>query len=93
MIGRLVCGFCVGLNSAIVPQYINEVAPVKIKGTAGTIHQVAINVGIIISYLIPYGLPSSPQPGDDRVFFWNIVLGFPFLTVGYRILTMLVLYR
>lgn len=34
--GRLICGFCVGLNSTLVPLYITEVSPAPTKAVTGT---------------------------------------------------------
>lgn len=36
LIGRLVLGFCVGLNSTLVPIYLSEIAPGPIRGIIGT---------------------------------------------------------
>mmetsp|Transcript_19839 Transcript_19839/g.16991 ORF Transcript_19839/g.16991 Transcript_19839/m.16991 type:complete len:253 (+) Transcript_19839:145-903(+) len=91
--GRLICGFCVGLNSTLVPQYINEVAPIKVKGIAGTMVQVFLNIGILGSYLIANGLPDNFQPGDTPVFFWKVMFGFPFVTCGIRVLFLLVAFN
>lgn len=35
-VSRLICGFAVGTNSAIVPMYINEISPKEVKGMMGT---------------------------------------------------------
>lgn len=37
VISRIICGFAVGFNSAIVPMYINEIIPSKLKGPFGTL--------------------------------------------------------
>jgi MFS family permease len=36
--GRAICGFAVGLNSALVPLYINEISPTSVSGIAGTMN-------------------------------------------------------
>jgi len=54
LIGRLVCGLSVGLNSAIVPLFINEVSPIELNGVTGTMNQVGICMGVLTSYLLGY---------------------------------------
>ena len=36
IISRLVVGMCVGLNSAFIPTYINEISPLAISGLTGS---------------------------------------------------------
>lgn len=46
-----------GLISGLVPMYIGEIAPTTLRGAIGTLHQLAIVTGILISQvktLIPY---------------------------------------
>jgi SP family arabinose:H+ symporter-like MFS transporter len=53
---RLLGGLAVGAVSVLAPMYVAEVAPPKIRGTLVTIYQLAITMGILISYLVNYGL-------------------------------------
>lgn len=91
--GRLISGFCVGLNSTLVPQYISEVAPLKVKGVAGTSFQVFLNIGILVSYLIGNGLPDNFKTGDEPVFFWKIMFGLPLITCLIRVIGLLTFFR
>lgn len=63
--------FYAGLISGLVPMYIGEIAPTTLRGALGTLHQLAIVTGILISQVktpIPYfthpppnfSLPDSP---------------------------------
>ena len=53
---RVLGGLAVGAVSVLSPMYVAEVAPPKIRGTLITIYQLAITLGILISYLINYAL-------------------------------------
>ncbi|RXM28217.1 TRAF2 and NCK-interacting protein kinase, partial [Acipenser ruthenus] len=50
--GRAVIGFYCGLSSGLVPMYIGEIAPTAYRGALGTLHQLAIAIGILISQVI-----------------------------------------
>uniref|UniRef100_W5MKH5 Solute carrier family 2 member 2 n=1 Tax=Lepisosteus oculatus TaxID=7918 RepID=W5MKH5_LEPOC len=50
--GRAVMGFYCGLSSGLVPMYIGEIAPTAYRGALGTLHQLAIVSGILISQVI-----------------------------------------
>lgn len=64
--------FYAGLISGLVPMYIGEIAPTTLRGALGTLHQLAIVTGILISQVkspIPYFTypllyPASPSLTD-----------------------------
>lgn len=53
---RMVGGLAVGAVSVLSPMYVAEVAPSRIRGTLVTAYQLAITLGILLSYLVNYGL-------------------------------------
>ncbi len=53
---RVLGGLAVGAVSVLSPMYVAEVAPPKIRGTLITIYQLAITLGILVSYLVNYAL-------------------------------------
>jgi sugar porter (SP) family MFS transporter len=53
---RVIGGLAVGAVSVLSPMYVAEVAPPKIRGTLITAYQLAITMGILISYLVNFGL-------------------------------------
>ncbi|XP_055087340.1 solute carrier family 2, facilitated glucose transporter member 2 [Periophthalmus magnuspinnatus] len=67
--GRAVMGFYCGLTSGLVPMYVGEIAPKSYRGALGTLHQLAIVIGILLSQVI--GLDFVL--GNDA--FWPILLG------------------
>ncbi|XP_062901333.1 solute carrier family 2, facilitated glucose transporter member 2 [Mobula hypostoma] len=67
--GRAITGIYCGLSSGLVPMYIGEISPTSMRGALGTIHQLAIVTGILLSQVI--GLNSLL--GNDRL--WPLLLG------------------
>ncbi|XP_025891493.1 solute carrier family 2, facilitated glucose transporter member 4-like, partial [Nothoprocta perdicaria] len=46
-LGRFLAGAYSGLVSGLVPMYVGEIAPTRLRGALGTLHQVAIVSGIL----------------------------------------------
>jgi len=59
LMGRLLIGFAVGLSSVVVPLYIAEMAPPRIRGAMVAANQLAITIGILLAYLLGYAFSSS----------------------------------
>jgi sugar porter (SP) family MFS transporter len=57
--GRIVAGSAIGIASFVAPLYISEIAPVAIRGRLVSINQVALTVGIVISYLVDYAFAGA----------------------------------
>jgi SP family galactose:H+ symporter-like MFS transporter len=57
--GRIVAGSAIGIASFVAPLYISEIAPVAIRGRLVSINQVALTVGIVISYMVDYAFASA----------------------------------
>jgi len=53
-IGRFLAGIGAGASTVIVPIYISEVAPPKERGLFGSMTQVTINIGILITQTLGY---------------------------------------
>ncbi|XP_054823215.1 sugar transporter ERD6-like 6 [Prosopis cineraria] len=51
-LGRLLEGFGVGIISYVVPVYIAEVSPRTMRGSLGSVNQLSIQIGIMITYLV-----------------------------------------
>lgn len=49
ILGRLVIGIFCGLYTGLTPMYVGELAPTALRGAFGTLHQLAIVVGILMA--------------------------------------------
>ena len=56
LIGRAILGIGVGFGLAIDPIYISEVSPKHLRGRLVTCSEISINVGILIGFIVGYGL-------------------------------------
>ncbi|MGD0912170.1 MAG: sugar porter family MFS transporter [Terracidiphilus sp.] len=68
---RFLGGFAVGGVSLLSPMYVAEVAPASIRGRLGTLYQLSIVVGVMISYGINFMLRNT-GPNNWR---WMFITG------------------
>lgn len=52
MASRMIIGLAVGMVNFIIPLYLSEISPQKIRGMLVSLFQLAITAGILFSYLI-----------------------------------------
>ena len=76
---RFVIGLAVGSASMSVPLFIGEVAPPATRGGLVSLNQLAITVGILVSFLVDYGLAST---GNWRLMFGLAAIPAVLLFVG-----------
>jgi sugar porter (SP) family MFS transporter len=67
LVARIVIGLAVGAASMVVPLYIGEVAPPRIRGALVSMNQLAITSGILVSYLADYWLADTKS--------WRLMFG------------------
>ncbi|KAI5701172.1 hypothetical protein M8J76_014232 [Diaphorina citri] len=72
-IGRFIIGINCGLNTSLVPMYISEIAPLNLRGGLGTVNQLAVTLGLLISQI----LGIEPILGTDEG--WPVLLGLTIL--------------
>jgi sugar porter (SP) family MFS transporter len=56
VVARLAGGLAIGVASLLVPLYIAEIAPARIRGQLVTLNQLAIVSGILLAYIASYYL-------------------------------------
>lgn len=56
---RIIAGVAIGIASFVAPLYISEIAPVEIRGRLVSLNQLAITVGIVVSYVADYALADA----------------------------------
>lgn len=49
---RVIVGISIGIAASVVPAYISEIAPARQRGTMVTLYQLAITIGIAVSYWV-----------------------------------------
>lgn len=50
--GRMILGLAIGMVNFVVPLYLSEISPQKVRGMLVSLYQLAITAGILFSYLI-----------------------------------------
>ncbi|KAI8039264.1 hypothetical protein M5D96_007987 [Drosophila gunungcola] len=66
-IGGMLGGF--SLNTSLVPMYISEIAPLNLRGGLGTVNQLAVTVGLLLSQVLGIEQILGTNEG------WPILLG------------------
>lgn len=61
IIVRAVLGLAVGAASALVPAYMSEMAPAKLRGRLSGLNQTMIVSGMLLSYVIDFLLKGLPE--------------------------------
>ena len=59
MVGRFIVGVAIGIASYVAPLYISEISPIEYRGALVSLNQLAITVGILLSYLVDYYFAST----------------------------------
>ncbi|GAB3912831.1 sugar porter family MFS transporter [Mucilaginibacter boryungensis] len=79
IVSRLLGGIGIGIASNVVPLYISEIAPAKIRGRLVTYYQFALTFGILVAYLTNAGLvnyaagSSADSPFHNEI--WRAMFG------------------
>lgn len=78
---RFVGGIAVGGVSLLSPLYVAEIAPTSVRGRLGTLYQMLIVVGIIVSYSINYLLRDAGANNWRWMFLTGVVPSIIFLVL------------
>ncbi|XP_029308176.1 solute carrier family 2, facilitated glucose transporter member 1 isoform X2 [Cottoperca gobio] len=73
IIGRLIIGIFCGLCTGLTPMYLGEIAPTAVRGAFGTLHQLALVIGILVAQI--FGLEFLL--GSDTL--WPLLLALTIL--------------
>ena len=76
---RFIGGLGVGVLSAVIPAYISEISPSKLRGTLVSFYQFGVVVGILIAYCFNFGVRDN----------WPLMLSLPFFFAVVDILMLL----
>lgn len=78
----------VGAESALVPMYIAEIAPRKLRGRLGTLWQFLVCCGIMVSYWVDYGCLRHIPVGNAQ---WRTPMGVQLIPGGILLIGMIFL--
>lgn len=67
---RIFLGLAVGAASALVPAYMSEMAPARLRGRLSGINQTMIVSGMLLSYVVDFFLKDLPE-----AMAWRLMLG------------------
>ncbi|KAF0469215.1 sugar porter family MFS transporter [Pediococcus acidilactici] len=70
IIVRIFLGLAVGAASALVPAYMSEMAPARLRGRLSGINQTMIVSGMLLSYIVDFLLKDLPE-----TMAWRLMLG------------------
>jgi sugar porter (SP) family MFS transporter len=79
---RMVLGLAVGAASAVVPLYIAEHTPPKIRGGTVSYNQLMVTIGILVAYLVDFALRNTASN-------WRWMLGLGALPGVFLVIGML----
>ncbi|XP_054157864.1 glucose transporter type 1-like isoform X1 [Oppia nitens] len=80
VMGRFFIGLSCGLNTALVPMYLSEIAPMTLRGALGTVSQLGVTIGLLLSQIL--GLPIILGTRDG----WPFLLGVAFIPAILQLL-------
>ncbi len=69
ILSRVFLGTAVGGASALVPVYLAEMAPARLRGSLSTLNQLMITIGILTAYIINFAFANAHWN-------WRLMLGF-----------------
>jgi len=69
---RILIGIAIGITSYVVPMYIAEISPTRIRGALVTLNQLMITIGILVSYITDYALSDDNNNESWR---WMFLVG------------------
>jgi sugar porter (SP) family MFS transporter len=81
VVARVLLGLAIGIASMIVPVYIAEIAPPRVRGALVSLQQFMITVGIMVSYLVSYAFSGSGA--------WRWMLGVGMIPAAVLLVGML----
>jgi sugar porter (SP) family MFS transporter len=81
VVARVLLGLAIGIASMIVPVYIAEIAPPRVRGALVSLQQFMITVGIMVSYLVSYAFSGSGA--------WRWMLGVGMIPAAILLVGML----
>ncbi|AAS53973.1 AFR602Wp [Eremothecium gossypii ATCC 10895] len=86
-IGRLIAGLAVGATMVLVPMFLSELAPVRIRGAMIVLYQVVICLGIALGSIVNYACKELVHDTLSNMT-WKVPI---FFQIGFTVLLSLAL--
>lgn len=101
LIARFLLGFAVGIFSVIVPIFIIEISPLKLRGSFGAVSQIAITFGILIAYSLGFNGKSFDTKEESQEYCddykkhhdLRINLAFPIIPASIQAIFLFFFYK
>ncbi|KAJ5087801.1 hypothetical protein N7456_011417 [Penicillium angulare] len=84
--GRVLTGLGVGGSAMILPIYISECSPAKIRGRLVGIFEVMLQIALVFGFWVNYGVNKNISPDSDTQ--WHIPVAVQFIPVGMLLLSL-----
>ncbi len=84
IVARFLGGLAVGGASILSPMYVAEVSPPSLRGRMGTLYQMSICVGVLISYCINYLLRNAGASNWRWMFITGVIPSLVFFVLLLR---------
>lgn len=85
--GRALTGWGVGASAMILPIYVSECSPAKIRGRLVGVFEVMLQAALVCGFWVNYGVNKNVSPESNKQ--WHIPVGVQFVPAGMLIITML----
>jgi sugar porter (SP) family MFS transporter len=79
LIYRLIGGVAIGMASTLAPIYISEIAPPAFRGRLGMLQQLAIVLGILLSFVSNYLIANASFSFLNEGNYWRYMLAAAFI--------------
>ena len=73
-VGRILIGFSIGINSAVMPLYNVEMSPLALKGKMGAISVAMLSSGLLLGFAMEFFVPDLVEGKDSQI--WRLLFGF-----------------
>lgn len=84
--GRVLTGLSIGAIATIVPIYIAECSPARIRGLLVGIFEIMLQVALVFGFWINYGVEKNIPRTSDRQ--WHIPVAVQFVPAGLLLISM-----
>ncbi|KAG1415912.1 hypothetical protein G6F58_006249 [Rhizopus delemar] len=81
LLGRIVVGLAVGIASMIVPIYVSELSPKRIRGRLNTLNTLVITFGQVVAYIMNIAFTHVPEG-------WRYMFGIAGIPALFQFLIM-----